>query len=83
MASMNKGDKAYVRCVTITNSDTVSIATGLTDGILVLTAGNLVLVDTAGNVTTATVTAGQFLPLGVVRINATSSTGTAAALYYV
>lgn len=74
--------KPYTRIVTISNSDTVAIATGASDGLLVLTAGNLVLIDGEGNSSTATVVAGSVLPLRVVRINATSSTGTAAALYF-
>jgi hypothetical protein len=74
-------NRGYSRCSLITNSDTVNLAVP-TDAIVVATAGNLVFVDEAGTATTVTMTAGQFLPLKVVRINATSSTGTAAGLYY-
>lgn len=76
-------NRGYSRCTTISKSDTVSIATGITDAILVLTAGNLVMIDEAGNSVTCTVITGSVLPLRLIRIDSTNSTATAAALYVV
>lgn len=73
----------YNRCVAITLSDTVSIAGGLPDAVLVTTAGNFVYLDSEGNTTTLTgATAGLLLRVKVSRINVTGTTGTASALYY-
>jgi hypothetical protein len=75
--------RGYSRIATITNSDTVNLAVA-SDAILVLTAGALSLQDEAGTAATiVTAIAGTVLPLKVVRINATGSAGTAAALFYI
>jgi hypothetical protein len=75
---------AYHRSVTITNSDAVSIASGPTDAVCVAATGTFVLIDEAGNSSTYTlVPAGVILPVRAVRVNATGSTATLTALYYV
>jgi hypothetical protein len=67
----------------ITPSDTVDLARGLTDGVWVGGAGNLVAVMENGQARTLTgVTAGALLPLAVKRINATNTTATVILALY-
>lgn len=74
----------YRRVVAITTSDATAIATGPTDAILVTTTGNVVFLYENGNVNTITgIPCGVLLPLRVSRVNATGTTATASALYYV
>lgn len=71
----------YRAMVAITKSDTVGIRP--CDAIISTGAGNLVVVDSMGNVVTLTaIPVGTVVPVKVVRLNSTSTTGTAAALYY-
>lgn len=73
----------YGRMVTITNHDTNVIATGVTDAVIVLVAGNAVIIDAEGNSTTHTgCLVNSILPVRVVRVNATGTTATLGALYY-
>ena len=72
----------YDRAVAITTSDTVAIASGVADAVIFTTTGNAVLIDSAGNsitVTGAPVCA--IVPARIVRVNATGTTATLAALY--
>lgn len=72
----------YQKAVAITASDAANISTGVADAVLCLTAGSAVILDAAGSAAlTVPMTAGQLLPLRVVRINSTGTTGTYAALY--
>lgn len=73
----------YNTMVAITTSDTVNIATGVTDAVIVTVAGNAVIIDASGNSTAHTsLPVGTLIPVRVVRVNATGSTATLAALYY-
>lgn len=66
---------------TVTPSDTVNLTQGCAIGVMCLTAGSAVLVSPQGNTLTVPMTAGQFLrDIQLVRINATGTTGTYAAL---
>ena len=66
---------------TVTASDTVNFTQGCAIGVMCLTAGNAVLVSPQGNTLTVPMTAGQFLrDVQFVRVNATGTTGTYAAL---
>ena len=65
----------------VTPSDTVNFVQGCAIGVMCLTAGNVVLVSPQGNTLTVPMTAGQFLrDVQFVRVNATGTTGTYAAL---
>lgn len=71
----------YRTMVAIAKSDTVGIKP--CDAIIATGAGNLVVVDSAGNVVTLTaIPVGTVVPVKATRLNSTSTTGTAAALYY-
>ena len=66
---------------TATPSDSVNFTQGVGIGVMCLTPGNAVLVSPQGNTLTVPMTAGQFLrDIQFVRINATGTTGTYAAL---
>lgn len=74
----------YQRCVAITTSDATNIATGITDAIMITAAGNIVFLDSGGNTTTVTgALVGSIYPINVVRVNATGTTASSAALYFV
>ena len=76
-------EAGYQVCTAISASDTVNIATGVTDAVIFTTTGNAVLVDVQGNTTTITgAPVGLRIPLKVVRVNATGLTATLSALYY-
>ena len=65
----------------VTPSDTVNLPQGCAIGVMCLTPGNAVLVSPQGSTLTVPMVAGQFLrDVQVVRINATGTTGTYAAL---
>jgi len=73
----------YNDAVTLTPSDTVMLDRP-TDAIYVGGAGILVAVLATGRTVNFTCTAGQLLPLRVLRVNATSTTATLLnALYQV
>lgn len=79
-------DSGFGRTFTITPSDTVNIVDAHgspAEGILVTTAGNLVLVPAQGSatVTFASVPCGTFLPIKTKRINATGTTATICGLF--
>ena len=66
---------------TVTPSDSVSFTQGVAIGAMCLTPGNAVLVSPQGNTLTVPMVAGQFLrDFQFVRVNATGTTGTYAAL---
>ena len=73
----------YATAAAITTSDTVSISSGVADGVYCGVAGTVSLVDLAGNVIATTLAAGTILPLRTVRVNlaGTAATGL-VALYY-
>lgn len=68
------------KIATITNSDTVDL-THPCRALYVLTSGNLAVVGHDDTAVTIPVTAGQVIPFEAKRINATGSTGTAAAMW--
>jgi hypothetical protein len=75
--------QGYARCISVTASDTVVIATGVTDGIVFLTTGTATVIDTEGNTAVFTaIPAGTYLPLKAIRVNATGLTAVIGALYY-
>lgn len=72
----------YSRIVAVTASDTVAIATGVTDAIIFTTGGNATVVDASGNtISFVAVPAGAIVEIAVVRVNATGLTAVVAALY--
>ena len=76
-------DSGYARCVTVTASDTVNQATGVSDSILFLTTGNATVIDTQGNsVVFTAIPAGTKVSLNSVRVNLTGYTAVIGFLYY-
>jgi len=72
----------YSRSAAITPSDTVSLA-AVCDAILVAAAGNISAVDVAGGSIAITAAPVGILPLNLSRVNATGTTATVYALYFV
>ncbi len=71
----------YTKAIAISKSDTVAIGSP-PDAIITTAAGNLVVVDAAGNKVTFTgIPVGTLLPIKALRIDSTNTTATAAALY--
>lgn len=79
--STNPGLRQASDWFAVTASDTVLFSQGCAIGVMCVTPGNAVLVSPQGNLLTVPMTAGQFLrDVQFVRINATGTTGTYAAL---
>ena len=80
----NVATSPYKRVVSISASDTVPIATGPTDAVIVATTGNATIADDSGNTTTLTaIPAGVVLPIRITRVNSTSLTAVLLACYFV
>lgn len=72
----------YNVAVAITKSDTVIIPQGMTHGIYVGGAGDVVVVFEDGSTCTFACGAGQILPVRAVRVHSTGTTATGLVALY-